>query len=49
MKPEVIVLWPVKIGAGEDRKNPFTLRGMKSFFNEGERIKQEVGYAREIT
>lgn len=49
MKPGVIVLWPIKIGAGESRKNPFTLKGMKSFFTEGESIKQEVGYAGEIT
>jgi len=33
----------------ENREDPFTLKGMESFFNEGESIKQEVGYAREIT
>jgi hypothetical protein len=50
MKPGVIVLRPVKIGASEKIVTTLiTLKGMKSFFNEGENFKQEVGYAREIT
>jgi hypothetical protein len=40
---------PLRIGASENMvKTPLTLEGMKSFFNEGENIKEEVGYAREI-
>jgi DNA-binding transcriptional regulator YiaG len=41
---------PLKIGASKNIvRPPFTLKGVKSFFNEGENIKEEVGYAREIT
>jgi hypothetical protein len=49
MNPRVIILWPVRIGASEKIvRTSLTLKGMKSFFNEGENIKQEVSHAGKI-